>query len=214
MEAIQFFRATALIGLAWLGQGASAQVPQWPQRTVRIILPTPPGSPADVIVRLLQPKLQEAWGQAVVIENKSGAGGNIAMQEVLRGTESHTIYAGPDTVLTINPHLYRKLPFSYENDVVPVTYMASFSQMLVCNPKTGFGDSGAMIKASKESSVTYASSGAGTPSHMAMEMLIHATGAKMTHVPYRGPTPATLDAIGGQVQCGFLGSTEIGRAHV
>jgi tripartite-type tricarboxylate transporter receptor subunit TctC len=201
--------AAALACLALLATGASAQSVPWPQRTVRIILPTPPGSPADVIVRLLQPKLQDTWGQSVIVENKSGAGGNIAMQEVLRTTDSHTIFAGPDTVMTINPHLYKKLPFRYETDVVPVTYMASFSQMLVCNPQAGLGNLGALVKAGKAGPITYASSGAGSPSHMTMEMLVKATGMQMTHVPYRGPAPAALDVVGGQVQCGFLASTVV-----
>jgi tripartite-type tricarboxylate transporter receptor subunit TctC len=200
---------TALLVLAFGTSAAVAQTAPWPQKTVRFIVPTPPGSPADVIVRLLQPRLQEAWGQSVVIENKSGAGGNIATQEVLRAADSHTIFAGPDTVLTINPHLYKKLPFRYESDVIAVTYLARFSQMLVCNPAAGVGNVAALLKASRSQQLSYASSGAGTPSHMAMEMFIDATGAKLNHIPYRGPAPAAQDVVGGQVHCGFLATTVV-----
>ncbi len=200
--------ATSL-ALALGGAAAGAQTATWPQRPVRFIVPTPPGSPADAILRLLQPRLQEAWGQPVIVENKFGAGGNIATQEVLRASDSHTIYAGADTVMTINPHLYKKLPFRYETDVAPVSYMARFSQMLVCHPSVGVASVAALVQASRVRPLTYASSGAGTPSHMTMEMFQDATGARMTHVPYRGPAPAALDVVGGQVQCGFLASTVV-----
>ncbi len=202
-------RVVASLALAFGLSATMAQTSAWPQKTVRFILPTPPGSPTDVIVRLIQPRLQEAWGQPVIVENKSGAGGNIATQEVLRASDSHTVFAGPDTVLTINPWLYKKLPFKYETDVVAVTYMARFNQMLVCNPSVGAGNIAALIKASKVQPLSYASSGVGTPSHMAMEMFLEATGARLNHIPYRGPAPAALDVVGGQVHCGFLASTVV-----
>ena len=190
---------------AALAQDAKA----WPQKPVRIILPTPPGAPVDLIVRLLQPKLQALWGQPVVIENKPGAGGNIGAQEVARSSDGHTLLGAPDTVVTVNPHLYKKLGFDPAKDLVPVTYMASFNQMLVCHPRAGFGNASALLKATRKESVTYASSGPGGPSHMAMEMLLAAADVKMTHVPYRGPSPAALDIVGGQVQCGFIASTVV-----
>jgi len=181
----------------------------WPQKPVRFIVPTPPGAPVDIIVRLLQPKLQAVWGQPVVVENKPGAGGNIGMQEVVRATDGHTVLAGPDTMVTVNPHLYKKLAFDPTKELVPVTYMASFNQMMVCNPSTGFGNLDALLKAARKQSITYASSGTGGPSHMAMELLLASTNAKMVHVPYRGPSPAAMDVVSGQVQCGFIASTVV-----
>lgn len=204
-------QAGAILALAGGVPAALAQVDAkaWPQKAVRFIVPTPPGAPVDIIVRLLQPKLQAAWGQPVVVENKPGAGGNIGAQEVVRSTDGHTILAAPDTVVTVNPHLYKKMGFDPSKDLVPVTYMASFNQMLVCNPGAGFGNLGALLKAARKQSVTYASSGQGGPSHMAMELLLASTNAKMVHVPYRGPSPAALDVVGGQVQCGFIASTVV-----
>ena len=210
--AFKYFVPMALACSLGFGSATAADsaAPAWPQKPVRIIVPTSPGAPADLIVRLLQPKLQVLWAQPVVIENKPGAGGNIGMQEVVRATDNHTLYAGPDTVVTVNPHLYKRLSFSAEKEIVPITYMASFNQMLVCNPKSGFGNLGALLKrARQDAGVTYASSGPGGPSHMAMEALLGATNTKMTHVPYRGPSAAALDVVGGQVQCGFLASTVV-----
>jgi tripartite-type tricarboxylate transporter receptor subunit TctC len=202
--------AALALSLAGGVPAASAQdAKAWPHKAVRIVVPTPPGAPVDLIVRLLQPKLQALWGQPVVIENKPGAGGNIGAQEVARSTDGHTLLGAPDTVVTVNPHLYKKLGFDPAKDLVPVTYMASFNQMLVCNPRSGFGNASALLKAARKESVTYASSGPGGPSHMAMEMLLAATDVKMTHVPYRGPSPAALDVVGGQVQCGFIAATVV-----
>lgn len=202
--------AALALSVVCAAPAALAQQPQtWPQKPVRIVLPTPPGAPVDFILRLLQPKLQALWGQPVVIDNKPGAGGNIALQEVARATDGHTLYGGPDTVVTVNPHLYQKMGFNPATDIVPITYMAGFNQMLVCNPATGFGNATAMLKAARKASVTYASSGPGGPSHMAMEMLLGSTNVKMVHVPYRGPAPAALDIVGGQVQCGFIVSTVV-----
>ena len=203
-------RAALAMALAAGALAASAQdAKSWPQKPVRIVLPTPPGAPVDLIVRLLQPKLQTLWGQPVVVENKPGAGGNIGAQEVARATDGHTLLGAPDTVVTVNPHVYKKLGFDPARDLVPVTYLASFNQMLVCNPRTGFGNANALLKAARKESVTYASSGSGGPSHMAMEMLLAAADVKMTHVPYRGPSPAALDVVGGQVQCAFIASTVV-----
>jgi tripartite-type tricarboxylate transporter receptor subunit TctC len=201
---------TLALSLATGTNAALAQEPRsWPQKPVRIVLPTPPGAPADFILRLLQPRLQALWGQPVVIESKPGAGGNIALQEVARATDGHTLFGGPDTVVTVNPHLYAKLGFDPARDVVPVTYMARFNQMLVCHPGAGFANTEAMLTAARKTTVTYASSGPGGPSHQAMEMLLGATHEKMTHVPYRGPAPAALDIVSGQVQCGFIAAAVV-----
>jgi tripartite-type tricarboxylate transporter receptor subunit TctC len=203
--------AAAVLALSLISTASGAQeATAWPSKPVRIVLPAPPGAAIDFILRLLQPKLQTLWGQPVVIENKPGAGGNIAMQEVARSGDGHTLFGGPDTVVTVNPTLYKKLSFDPRQVIVPITYLASFNQMLVCNPKTGFRDLSSLLSAARSRTVTYASSGAGGPSHMAMEMLLSATGTRMTHVPYRGPSPAALDVVSGQVDCGFLGSTGVG----
>ncbi|WP_440532691.1 Bug family tripartite tricarboxylate transporter substrate binding protein [Variovorax sp. YR566] len=179
----------------------------WPNKPVRMVVAFPPGTPGDVIARLIQPALQSAWGQAVVVENKPGAGGNLAAGEVAQAKDGHTLLVGPDTVLTINPHLYKKLSFDPRSSLQPVTYFASFNQMLVCNPGAGIASLEAFSRL--PSTKLYASGGAGTPSHMTMELLLSTLGTRLTHVPYKGPGPAAQDVIAGHVDCGFIVSSVV-----
>jgi len=141
----------------------------WPQKPVRIVIPTAPGAPIDIIARLLQPKLQAQWGQPVVIENKPGAGGNIGMIDVARSSDDHTLLGGPTSMNTVNPHLYKKIGIDPIKDLVPVTYLAAFNSMLVCNPKLGLDSAAALISRAKANQMAYASSGAGGPGHMITE---------------------------------------------
>ena len=159
---------------------------------------------------MIQPSLQKALGQPVVVDNKPGAGGNIGMQEVLRAADGHTVLVGPDTMFTINPHLYKKMSFKPMQDLRPVTQMAGFSQELVCNPSVGVKSLPDLLAAARKKPMSYASGGPGVPGHMAMEMLIASTGVPMQHVPYRGPSPAMQDVVGGSVPCGFLASPVVG----
>ena len=114
-------------------------------------------------------------------------------------------------MLTINPHLYKKLSYKPLEDLLPVTLLATTSQMLVCNPTVAARTLPELLEMSRKSSMTYASGGAGVPGHMAMELLLATTNARMSHVPYRGPGPAMLDVIGGSVPCGFLASSTVGQ---
>jgi len=184
-----------------------AHAQTWPTKPVRLVASFPPGTPGDVIARLIQPSLQAAWKQPVVVENKPGAGGNVAAADVAQAKDDHTLLVGPDTVLTINPHLYKKLGFDLRQSLKPVTYFASFNQMLVCNQASGVNTLSKFIQLPPAN--TYASGGPGTPSHMAMEMLLTATGTKQTHVPYKGPGPAAQDVLAGHVGCGFIVSSVV-----
>lgn len=193
--------------LGGLALGASANAQSWPTKPVRLVASFPPGTPGDVIARLIQPALQAAWKQPVVVDNKPGAGGNVAASDVAQAKDEHTLLVGPDTVLTINPHLYKKLGFDLRQALKPVTYFASFNQMLVCNPASGIDSLAKFTHLPPTKS--YASGGPGTPSHMAMEMLLSASGTKQTHVPYRGPGPAAQDVLAGHVECGFIVSSVV-----
>ncbi|MGH8784978.1 MAG: Bug family tripartite tricarboxylate transporter substrate binding protein [Cupriavidus necator] len=178
----------------------------WPSKPLRLIVPFPPGAPGDVIARLIQPGLQQAFKQPVIIENKPGASGNIGMAEVLRVSDEHTVLLGVDTMLTINPYIYKKLTFKPGEDFVPVTHLASFSQILVCHANVGVKTLPDLLALSRKQDLSYASGGPGVPGHLTMEMLLAATQARMAHVPYRGPNAALQDMLGGIVPCGFLTS--------
>jgi tripartite-type tricarboxylate transporter receptor subunit TctC len=182
----------------------------FPSKPLRMVVGFTPGGAADFVARAFQEPLGRALGQPVVVENKPGAGGNIGMQEVLRANDSHTVLVGPDTMLTINPHLYKKMGFKPMEDFVPVTQLAGFSQELVCHPSVGVKTLPELLAAAKKAPMSYASGGPGVPGHMAMEMLLATTGATMQHVAYRGPSPAMQDVLGGTVPCGFLASPVVG----
>jgi tripartite-type tricarboxylate transporter receptor subunit TctC len=182
----------------------------WPSKPLRLVVSFPPGAPGDMIARQIQPLLQQSLGQTVVVENKPGAGGNLGAQEVARATDGHTFLIGPDTMVTINPHVYKKLSFSPTEDLQAVTLLAGFNQMLVCHPSTGAKTVQDLLAANRKAKMNYASGGPGVPGHMAMEMLLNATSSDMVHVPYRGPAPAAQDVLAGAVPCGFLATPVVG----
>ena len=176
----------------------------WPARPVRILTPFPAAGPSDIIARAVAERLFALLKQPVVVENRPGAGGNIGTAEVARAApDGYTWLLATDTVATINPHVYRKLGFKLE-DLAPISYVTSFSQMLVCNPAAGVRTLEDLVKQARAKSLTYASGGPGVPGHLAMELLLDAAKVSMTHVPYKGPAPAMQDVMAGEVPCGFL----------
>ena len=204
----KLFQTLAALAAATFCLTAGAQA--WPTKPVRLLVAFPPGAPGDIVARLVQPALQQSLGQPVVVDNKPGAGGNIGAQEVARSTDGHTFLIGPDTMLTVNPHVYTKLGFKPAEDLLPVSWLARFNQLLVCNPAAGVKSVADLVALAKKDKLTYASGGPGVPGHLAMEMLLSATHTDMTHVPYRGPAPAAQDVLGGAVPCGFLATPVVG----
>jgi tripartite-type tricarboxylate transporter receptor subunit TctC len=190
-----------LVGCAWALFAASALA--WPDRPVRVVIPFPPGGPTDIVMRLAAEKMQAALKQPFIVENKAGAGGNLGTAEVARAVpDGYTWLWTPDTVLTVNPHVYKRLGWKPE-DLVPVSIGASFSQTLVCHA-TGPRSVPDLVRAARASKMAYASGGAGVPGHLAMELLQSTARFDMDHIPYKGPAPAVQDVLGGQVPCGFL----------
>lgn len=205
---MKFFRQIAIATMAACA-GLAAQAQDWPKKPVRLLVSFPAGAPGDMIARLIQPDLAKTLGQPVIVDNRPGAGGNIGAQEVVRSTDGYTFLVGPDTMLTINPHLYKKLGFKPLQDLVPMTLLASFNQMLVCHPSVGVKTLPEFIAKAKAQPMNYASGGPGVPGHMAMELLMTMTNIKLTHVPYRGPAPAMQDVLANQVPCGFLAAPTV-----
>lgn len=194
----------AALGLA-ASPGARAQAtPTWPAKTVRIIVPLPPGGPSDIVLRSALDKMQPVLKQPLVIDNKPGAAGNLGAAEAARALPDGTTWLwSTDTLLTVNPHVYPRLNFK-PDDLVPVMRASAFSQTLVCNPAVGVRTLAEFVKRAKDKPTTYASGGAGSPGHLTTELFAAAAGIKLSHVPYKGPAPAMQDVIGGQVDCGFL----------
>ena len=176
----------------------------WPERPIRLVLPFPPGGPSDITARLAAEKMQASLKQPVIVENKAGAGGNIGTAEVTRAApDGYTWMIGTDTIVTVNPHVYKQLGFKVDA-LAPITLATAFNQTLVCNPSVGVKSLRELIAKAKASPMSYASGGPGVPGHLSMELLQHMGGFEMNHIPYRGPAPATQDVLAGQVPCGLL----------
>ena len=187
------------------GGALMAQPIGYPSRPVNVIVAFPPGAPNDFIVRLIGEPFNAVMKQPLVADNRPGAGGNLAAEVVARSAaDGYTLLATIDTVVTINPHLYKKLSFKADADLRPVIYLANTAQTLVCNPAVPVKTVAEFVAYAKTHDLNYASGGQGTPGHLSAELFIAATGVKMNHIPYKGPGPATQDVIGGQVPCGFL----------
>jgi tripartite-type tricarboxylate transporter receptor subunit TctC len=186
-----------LLGLlsAW---GASAQ--EWPAKPVRFIVPYPPGGGTDVIARIVQPRLAEALGQSIVIENRGGAGGALGTAEAAKAAPDGYTFLFTLSSHTINPLLY-KLSFDVERDFTPVTLVVSVPQLIAAYPGAHLGSMADVVTMAREhpGKLAFASVGNGTPSHIAGELLKLRTGIDIVHVPYKGGGPAVADTLGGQV---------------
>ena len=205
---LSFTKGLTFALLALCGSWASAQTAaEWaPTRPIRIVVPIV-GSTNDVLARLVAPKLQEALGQPVVVENKPGAGGNLGAHEVARATpDGHTLLIGYNGPLAINVTLFDKMPYDPLKDLAPITLAVKSPQYLVVNPATGITSVKELVAAAKASpgKYSYGSVAMGSASHLTMEMLKSAAGFHMTHIPYRGAGPAVTDLIAGNVQAAFL----------
>jgi tripartite-type tricarboxylate transporter receptor subunit TctC len=189
---------SVLSAAAALGQGA------WPDKPIRVVLPFPPGGPSDIVMRLAAEKMQAVLKQSIVIDNKPGAGGNLGAADVARAApDGYTWLWGTDTLVTVNPHVYKNLGFKVD-DLLPVTIGTQFNQTLVCHPAFGVKTLAELVAKARSGKFAYASGGAGVPGHLSMELLQAMAGFEMAHVPYKGPAPATQDVIGNQVPCGLL----------
>ena len=187
----------------------------WPSQPVKIIVPFSPGTGMDLVARTLAPRLSEMWGQAVVIENKPGASGNLGTYQVARAPpDGYTLVMGAST-LVINPALYPKMPYDPQTDLAPVGLAANASMMLVAHPKLGVGSVQELIARAKArpGTINYASPGIATPHHMAMELLKVSAGIDLAHIPFSATGPALAQLLGGEVPLMFL-PVHVALAHV
>ena len=211
MRSTSLLLATALALGAAIGGNAMAQ--GWPSKPIAVISAFPPAN-NDQIIRMVDAPFQAAFKQPLVIENRPGAGGNIGAEAVARSApDGHTLLVTVDTVVTVNPRLYPNLKFKADVDLVPVIYLANSAQTLVCHPSVPVKSVAELVVHARTHDLSYASGGQGVPGHLAAEMFQAATGVRMTHIPYKGPTAALQDLIGGNVHCGFL-ATPTAMPHV
>ena len=185
--------------LAMVAGSAFAQ--QYPAKLIRWIVPWPPGGGADVLSRILQPPVSEALGQQIVIDNRGGAAGNIGAEIAAKSPpDGYTIVFAYSGTHSINPHIYRKMPFK-ESDFAPIIWTASVPQVVVVHPSLPIKapkDIVALAKA-KPDQFTYGSSGNGAINHLAGALFAAMTHAPLTHVPYKGGGPAAVALMGGEI---------------
>ncbi len=182
---------------------AAAQGTAWPNKQVRIIVPFPAGGTTDVVARLLGQRLQEVWGQTVIVENKTGAGGNIGAVEVAKApNDGYTLLMASGSIVTVNPHIYAKMPFDAAKDFVPITNVAQGPMVIVVGPNVAAKNITELIALAKAKpgALNFGSAGIGSQVHMAGENFLYTAGIDVKHVPYKGESLALADVAGGSVE--------------
>jgi tripartite-type tricarboxylate transporter receptor subunit TctC len=192
----------------------------FPDRPVTIVVPFPPGGGTDAGARLIAQKLSTRWGQSVIIDNKAGAAGMVGSEYVSRAKpDGYTLLIGNIGTFSINPSLYKKMPYDPDKAFVPVSMIAELPYFLLVTPSMKANNVKEFIAFAKANpgAVTYASSGSGSGPHLAGEMFEKATGLDMMHVPYKGGGPAAADVMAGHVNMYFstvlesIGSVKSGK---
>ena len=193
--------AAALVGLL-----AAQAALSWPDKPVHIVVPYAAGGPVDLSARVLAPKLQQALGQPVVVENRFGAGGNIGADFVAKSEpDGHTLVMGAIATHAINPSLYPKIPYDPMRDFAHVALVVQVPNVLVLNnevPARSVNELVSLLK-SKPGKFDFASGSTGSTGHLAGELFKQMTGTFMVHIPYKGAAPATADLFAGRVQLMF-----------
>lgn len=195
-----------LLAAICLAVPIAAAAQEWPSKPIRIIVPFAPGGPSDLLPRLIGPRLGEALGQPVVVENRPGASGNIGMEAVAKApADGHTFVLGPNGNVVVNPNLYAKLPYDVNRDFAPVTLIASVHNVLVVNPSVKASTVAELIALAKArpGALSFASPGNGSQAHMAAEYLKMLAGVYAVHIPYNGVGGALNDLMGGRIEFMF-----------
>ncbi|UUZ71450.1 tripartite tricarboxylate transporter substrate binding protein [Polaromonas sp. P1(28)-8] len=208
----KFMRRAAIGIFSFLSSTASFTASAQDGKPIEWVVGYAAGGGSDVVARSVAEAMSKTLGQPILVNNKPGAATNIAADYVARSKDpSHMLFTADFTTLAANPSLFAKLPYNSEKDFAPVGMLARFPMILVVAPNVpvkNFKEFVEWVKAAPDG-VTYASAGAGSPHHLATEMLRERTGLKLTHVPYRGAAPAVQDLMGGQIPFGLMDSASV-----
>jgi tripartite-type tricarboxylate transporter receptor subunit TctC len=211
-------RFLCAVAAALLAAGAAAQ--NYPAKPIKLIVPFPAGSTPDIVGRALGQKLNEAWGQPVVVENKTGAGGNIGTAEAAKSApDGYTLVIGINGPVAVNKALYKSLPYDPDKDLQPISLLAVGAQMLAVHPSVPAANLKEFVDYVRKNpgKLSYGSVGAGSGSHLTMELLKSQAKLDMVHVPYRGFPPVVQDLIPGNIHATFaiipavLGNVKAGK---
>ena len=185
--------------------GANAQT--YPSKPIRFVTAFPAGGPSDIVARAFGKRMAEIMGQPVVIDNRAGAGGNIGAEHVAKSAaDGYTLLLG-GSFMAIAPSLYRKLPFDPEKDFAPIALLVANQYVLAVHPSVPAANVKDLIKLAKSrpNQIKYASAGIGSPPHLAGELFKAMAAVELSHIPYKGATPALVDLMGGHIDCYFGG---------
>ena len=188
------FSAAIASGPMW-----AQQLPAYPVKPVRVIVPTVPG-PLDIFARYVTEKMTDRLKQPFVIENRPGAGGNIGVEVVAKSPpDGYVITFAIDTTYTVNPSVYKKLPFDPVADFATIAAPVTYGQLLAVHPAVPATNLAEFVTLAKQNRLSYASGGNGSPSHLTMSYFLATAGIEMTHIPYKGTGQSVVDVVGGQV---------------
>jgi tripartite-type tricarboxylate transporter receptor subunit TctC len=206
-----FLRAAAGAALAAALAAPAPAQPAWPNRPVKIVVPTGPGSSLDLIARAMSDKLGQRWGQPVVIENKPGAGGMLGLDQLAKATDGHTLGIGFNGPVAFAPFLYRKMPYDPAKDLLPVIMATSQPNVLAVSvdkvPAKTVAEFVSWAKAEGAKAggkVSYSSLGNGSSAHLTMELFLSEAGIAAVHVPFNGSPPAAMAVAQGEVDATFM----------
>ena len=204
----QIIRFAAAVAGVMAGAVAFAQTPAtYPNKSIRIVVGFPAGGPADIFARAIAQKLTEVTGQQVVVDNRAGAGGIVATDNVAKSpADGYSVYLGSSAVLSFYANLYDKLPYDLNRDFVPVTLAVTVPEMLVVHPALPVKTAKEFVALAKvkPGQMSYGSTGNGNMPNLAFESFKIAAGVNILHVPYKGAAPAVIDLLGGHVQATIL----------
>lgn len=182
---------------------ATPSLAAWPEKPIKVYIGYAAGGSTDVVARLISPKLGEKLGQPIIIENKPGAAGDFAAEMMLQApADGYTLMMSTVAVHAINPGLYKQ-HFNAIDDFTPIAMVCSYPMIMIASPATTFKTIAELKDTAAKTPMFYSSSGVGSPGHLAGELLVKATGANLTHVPYKGGSPSVLAIVTGEAQVNF-----------
>lgn len=178
----------------------SAQAQSWPDKPIKLIIPFAAGGTTDIIGRVLAQQMTPILGQNVIVENRGGAGGNIGAEVVAKSpADGYTLLLASGSMLTVNPHMYKKMAVNYSKDFAPISTLVSGPMIISVNPKLPVNNLNDLIALAKTKNLNFGSAGIGSQVHLAGENFITAAGINATHIPYKGEAAALTDLIAGQI---------------
>lgn len=210
MQRRQLLAATGGL-LAGASPFATLAQPAWPSKPLRFVVPFAPGGSSEIVARSTANELSKTLGQNMFVDNKPGASGNIAMAEVAKADDQHTLILGHIGTLAVNPYMYAKLPYDANKDFKPVSLLAKVPSLYVVNPDVPAKDLKefiALVKA-KPGRMNYGSAGNGSAGHLAMEYMKMTANIFITHIPYKGTGPQLTDLLAGRLDAASVGASAI-----